>query len=204
LSKRLTYKNKYKIIRKQTEHRRKQRRLERKNPIRKKTPSAITIPNSYPNKKNFLLALAQQQEMDKEEQKMEQTFDLKRKREEKEKVEEEVPAMIEESLDEETMFFEGFRDSIDQSDVVLEVLDARDPLGTRSLSIEKQILSLDQNKKIILVLNKIDLVPKENVSMWMEYLKNFYPTILFKSSIHSESPKYNFKKKKKKRSGTKR
>jgi nuclear GTP-binding protein len=43
------------------------------------------------------------------------------------------------------------------SDVILEVLDARDPLGCRCRAIEQQILKQDANKKIILVLNKIGM-----------------------------------------------
>lgn len=52
-------------------------------------------------------------------------------------------------------FFTEFRKVVKASDVILEVLDARDPLGSRSIGIEKSILSLDPNKKIILLLNKI-------------------------------------------------
>ena len=44
---------------------------------------------------------------------------------------------------------------IDNSDVVIEVLDARDPLGCRCLEVEKTILESGPNKKLILLLNKI-------------------------------------------------
>ncbi len=46
------------------------------------------------------------------------------------------------------------------ADVILEVLDARDPIGCRSMQVERAILAT-ANKKIVLVLNKIDLVPVE-------------------------------------------
>lgn len=39
--------------------------------------------------------------------------------------------------------------------MILEVLDARDPLGCRAPDIEEMILSSGSDKKIILVLNKI-------------------------------------------------
>jgi predicted GTPase len=52
-------------------------------------------------------------------------------------------------------FFREFLKVVKASDVILEVLDARDPLGTRCPSVEQQILSMDPNKKIVLVLNKI-------------------------------------------------
>ena len=48
---------------------------------------------------------------------------------------------------------------IDSSDVVIHVLDARDPLGTRCRSIEKHIREEAPHKHLIFVLNKCDLVP---------------------------------------------
>ena len=44
---------------------------------------------------------------------------------------------------------------VEASDVVLEVLDARDPLGCRCFQVEQAVLSSGTNKKLILVLNKI-------------------------------------------------
>lgn len=48
---------------------------------------------------------------------------------------------------------------IDSSDVVIHVLDARDPLGTRCRSIEKYIREEASHKHLVFVLNKCDLVP---------------------------------------------
>lgn len=48
---------------------------------------------------------------------------------------------------------------IDSSDVVIHVLDARDPLGTRCRSVEKYIKEEAPHKHLIFVLNKCDLVP---------------------------------------------
>ena len=48
---------------------------------------------------------------------------------------------------------------IDSSDVVIHVLDARDPLGTRCESVEKYIKEECPHKHLIYVLNKCDLVP---------------------------------------------
>lgn len=48
---------------------------------------------------------------------------------------------------------------IDSSDVVLHLLDARDPDGTRCRSIEKYIREEAPHKHLIFVLNKCDLVP---------------------------------------------
>lgn len=48
---------------------------------------------------------------------------------------------------------------IDSSDVVIHVLDARDPIGTRCLSVEKYLREEAPHKHLIFVLNKCDLVP---------------------------------------------
>lgn len=48
---------------------------------------------------------------------------------------------------------------IDSSDVVIHVLDARDPVGTRCRSVEKYIREEAPHKHLIFVLNKTDLVP---------------------------------------------
>jgi ribosome biogenesis GTPase A len=41
------------------------------------------------------------------------------------------------------------------SDVILEVLDARDPQGCRCLALEQRILANNTQKRLVLVLNKI-------------------------------------------------
>lgn len=48
---------------------------------------------------------------------------------------------------------------IDSSDVVIHVLDARDPLGTRCKSVEEYMTKETPHKHLIYVLNKCDLVP---------------------------------------------
>lgn len=48
---------------------------------------------------------------------------------------------------------------IDSSDVVIHVLDARDPDGTRCRSVEKYIREEAPHKHLLFVLNKCDLIP---------------------------------------------
>ncbi|KAI7873189.1 P-loop containing nucleoside triphosphate hydrolase protein, partial [Mucor mucedo] len=83
-------------------------------------------------------------------------------------------------------YYKEFRKVLENADVILEVLDARDPLGTRTRSVERMVMDSGLDKKIILVLNKIDLVPKENVEQWLKYLRNEYPAIAFKASTQSQ------------------
>ncbi|KAI8078720.1 P-loop containing nucleoside triphosphate hydrolase protein [Halteromyces radiatus] len=83
-------------------------------------------------------------------------------------------------------YFREFRKVLENADVVLEILDARDPLGTRTKHVERMIMDSGLDKKVILVLNKIDLVPKENVEAWLKYLRNEYPAIAFKASTQNQ------------------
>ena len=48
---------------------------------------------------------------------------------------------------------------IDSSDVVIHVLDARDPVGTRCKIVEKYLREEAPHKHLIFVLNKCDLIP---------------------------------------------
>lgn len=48
---------------------------------------------------------------------------------------------------------------IDSSDVVIHVLDVRDPLGTRCRTVEKHIREEAPHKHLVFLLNKVDLVP---------------------------------------------
>jgi len=65
-----------------------------------------------------------------------------------------------------------FKAVLKDTDVVLEILDARNPLGTHNHAIEKFIQQNKPQIKLILVLNKKDLVPKEIFNAWVNYFKN--------------------------------
>jgi len=72
---------------------------------------------------------------------------------------------------------------VDSSDVVVEVVDARDPMGTRCFHIEKHIKSEAAHKHVILLLNKCDLVPTWVTARWVKELSKEYPTLAFHASI---------------------
>jgi nuclear GTP-binding protein len=76
-----------------------------------------------------------------------------------------------------------FKQVLDAADVVLYVLDARDPEGTRSREVERQIMSAEGgSKRLILVLNKIDLVPPPILKGWLTHLRRYFPTIPLRAS----------------------
>lgn len=86
-------------------------------------------------------------------------------------------------------YFREFKKLVDAADVILEVLDARDPLGCRCVDIEERILAESASKRIVFVLNKIDLVPADNVVAWLKYLRRFHPTVAFKCSTQQQARK---------------
>uniref|UniRef100_A0A8B9H8G9 CP-type G domain-containing protein n=1 Tax=Astyanax mexicanus TaxID=7994 RepID=A0A8B9H8G9_ASTMX len=85
------------------------------------------------------------------------------------------------------VYYREFKKVIEAADVILEVLDARDPLGCRCPQVEQAVVQSGTNKKIVLVLNKIDLVPKDLVEKWIKYLRNEFPTVAFKASTQQQN-----------------
>ncbi|WP_456394426.1 GTPase [Thermococcus sp.] len=57
------------------------------------------------------------------------------------------------------------REVVEEADIIVEVVDARDPIGTRNRKLEN--LVQEESKPLLIVMNKADLVPKE----WAEEYK---------------------------------
>lgn len=68
---------------------------------------------------------------------------------------------------------------ISEADIVLEILDSRDPESFRNKKIEEIVAK--QGKKLILVINKSDLVPKDILEKWKRKLSKEYPTVYISS-----------------------
>lgn len=80
-------------------------------------------------------------------------------------------------------FDKMFKQVLDAADVILYVLDARDPMGTRSKAVERQIMAAEGGeKRLILILNKIDLVPPPVLKGWLVYLRRYFPTLPLKAT----------------------
>lgn len=73
---------------------------------------------------------------------------------------------------------------IDSSDVVIHVLDARDPMGTRCSNVEYHIKKEARHKQLIFVLNKCDLVPTW-VTVSARSLTLFYFIISFVHTLQN-------------------
>ncbi|KAK7469085.1 GTPase required for pre-60S ribosomal subunit nuclear export and maturation [Stygiomarasmius scandens] len=71
---------------------------------------------------------------------------------------------------------------IDSSDVILHILDARDPMGTLCESVLEYIKKEKAHKQVVLVINKCDLVPNWVTARYIQHLTPRYPTIAFHAS----------------------
>jgi len=72
---------------------------------------------------------------------------------------------------------------LDCSDVVIQVLDARNVPGTRCLRIETHLKKNAPHKHFLFVINKCDLVPGWVVKGWVRELSKEFPTLAFHASI---------------------
>ncbi|KAM9324455.1 guanine nucleotide-binding protein-like 3 [Gastrophryne carolinensis] len=195
-SKRMSCHKRYKIQKKVREHKRKARK-EAKKTGQRKSKKDINVPNDAPFKEDILreaelrkqrreeLKAAQKLERQKEVAKKRKLKDKAEKRDAKQadKKEKKSDAKSKQIADKNSAknFCMEVNKVIKASDIVLEVLDARDPLGSRCLQAEQDILQAP-DKKLLLVLNKIDLVPKDNIEKWLSMLNKELPTIAFKCS----------------------
>ncbi|XP_071983356.1 guanine nucleotide-binding protein-like 3 [Engystomops pustulosus] len=192
-SKRMSCSKRFKIQRKVREHKRKVKKEAKKKGIVRKPKKDIRVPNAAPFKEDILREAEQRKQMREElkrQQKLERQKEVAQKRKLKDQKESKKPEEVKEKPKETKQKL--MRDSpkflcqevnkvIEAADVVLEVLDARDPMGSRCLQAEQAVLQ-SPNKKLLLVLNKIDLVPKENLEKWIRFLSLELPTIAFKCS----------------------
>ncbi|KAJ7072387.1 P-loop containing nucleoside triphosphate hydrolase protein [Mycena amicta] len=81
---------------------------------------------------------------------------------------------------------------IDQSDIVILVLDARDPEGCRSRLVEEEVRRREsEGKKLVFVLNKVDLIPHANAQNWLKYLRHSTPTLPFRAPSSAQHQRTN-------------
>ncbi|KAL4893966.1 P-loop containing nucleoside triphosphate hydrolase protein [Aspergillus ambiguus] len=97
-----------------------------------------------------------------------------------------APQLVAQSFSKESsrrQFDKVFKQVVDAADVVLYVLDARDPEGTRSKEVEREVVAAAAGqKRLILILNKIDLVPPPVLKGWLVHLRRYFPTLPLKAT----------------------
>lgn len=87
-------------------------------------------------------------------------------------------------------YMKEFNKILEMADIIVEVLDARDPITCRCREAEKIISGMKGDKKLIIVLNKIDLVPLPIVYAWKKELEKEYAVVLFKANTQRQTNNY--------------
>uniref|UniRef100_A0A3B3ZYU1 Guanine nucleotide-binding protein-like 3 n=1 Tax=Periophthalmus magnuspinnatus TaxID=409849 RepID=A0A3B3ZYU1_9GOBI len=182
-SKRVSCAKRYKIQKKVREHNRKLRKEAKKKGINKRPKKDLGVPSSAPFREEVLRE-AEQRRLQNEEEKEKRKQAKKEERAQKRKKEKEgATKEAEPKVKKARKVNSQLHDVsmvIDASDVLIEVLDARDPLGCRCPQLEETVLQ--KNKKLIFLLNKIDLIPKDNADKWLKCLQKEFPVVAFKAS----------------------
>ncbi|XP_065156161.1 guanine nucleotide-binding protein-like 3 homolog [Atheta coriaria] len=217
-SNRTPAKLRYKIEKKVREANRKKRREAKKNPKSKKQKT-FEVPNICPFKEDILKEVEQlKKQKEAERQKLRDQAKLERQQKKEAdktttleglvtnaqtrgkihdtltpttKQTSELNKSQENSL---KAYYKEFRKVVEAADVVLEVVDARDPQGTRCLQVEEAVREAPGSKRLVIVVNKADLVPRENLDAWLKYLRKTTPAVAFKASTQTQSRKLGHKK----------
>ncbi|KAL6499574.1 Guanine nucleotide-binding protein-like nsn1 [Orobanche gracilis] len=211
-SKRVSLKKKHKIIRKVKEHHKKKAKEAKKLGLNKKhkVEKDPGIPNDWPFKEQELKALETRrqrviQELEEKKAARKEKGAQKRKLGLLDDEEMKENSSVGEEIVTDTMgttrkfdnpekaFYKELVKVIDASDVILEVLDARDPLGTRCVDMEKMVMRAGPDKHLVLLLNKIDLIPREAVEKWLKYLREELPTVAFKCGTQEQKSHLGWK-----------
>ena len=201
-SKRLSTRQRTKIERKVREHHRKVKKANKKKNIsgvqknqKFKDPG---VPKNIPNREEFISKVRADYEREKshklhqksEAQKLKEILDDASVKgldfEAKENIQSSFRKERTISDNSRRAFMRDFYQVVEASDVILEVLDARDPIGSRVIQLEKLVLDTAGAKKIVLVLNKVDLVPENVREGWISALRKEFPCIAFKSSTQTQ------------------
>lgn len=171
----------------------------------KRLKKDVDIPNLWPWKAEMLKQrLARMKEFDAEQERKKQTQrkeQIKKKRQQmllkaithtpKPQAEEEVAPSSGLALASRKWYRKELAKVVETADVIIEVLDARDPLACRCRSVENKVLQLTSGvtgkpKKLILLLNKIDLVPTDVLEKWIRVLRREFPVIAFKCNTQNQ------------------
>ena len=178
-SKRQPLKDKHKIEKKIREHHRKQRRDAKRNPhkYKKKDPG---IPNSWPFKEQLLREQQARREAEREAQ-----ATAREARKAERRAEREQAAALQKAAQggarqrreerRKVAAFAPLHEVLADADVVLLLLDARDPAACRCAALEQALL--DVGKLPVLVLNKCDKLPRAALAGWLARLRAELPAV---------------------------
>ncbi|XP_066593562.1 guanine nucleotide-binding protein-like 3 homolog [Prorops nasuta] len=215
-SKRMPANKRYKIEKKVREHNRKLKKEAKKHP--KKKPKIIEVPNQCPFKEDILKEVEVMKKQNEEEKRKQREAARERKREQLAKEglqglvsnadnkqskheamnvdskQEKLKELVTNQENSLKAYYKEFKKVLDAADVILEVVDARDPLGTRCKQVEEAVQAAKGKKKLVIVLNKADLVPRENLDEWLKYLRASLPAVAFKASTQDQAKRLGRRK----------
>eukprot|EP01061_Rhynchopus_euleeides_P014759 TRINITY_DN25452_c0_g1_i1.p2 TRINITY_DN25452_c0_g1~~TRINITY_DN25452_c0_g1_i1.p2 ORF type:complete len:530 (+),score=245.60 TRINITY_DN25452_c0_g1_i1:125-1714(+) len=196
-SKRLTTRHKAKVVKKVSQFKKASRRTVKKLrkagliTKRKEKDPALQIPNSWPNKEEILRKLQAEREQAVEERRLRREAAKKKREWEKANPEKvrirlareearverlEQQARLSNKVNQQ--FSAQFVKSVARCNCIIQVLDARAPLASISDAVETMIETHQhqsiagdmQEKTIVYLLNKVDLVPRKYVEDWAKLL----------------------------------
>lgn len=211
-----TLKKKYKIIKKVKDHHKKKAKEAKKLGVnnKHKVEKDPGVPNDWPFKEQVLkdlearraraLEAAEQKKIARKERAEKRKAGLLNDDDDdmtsakKQNLGEGLPADVSTGVgknqdNSDKAFYKELVKVIEASDVILEILDARDPLGTRCVDMEKMVMKSGPEKHLVLLLNKIDLVPRQSVEKWLKYLREELPAVAFKCSTQEQKSKLGWK-----------
>lgn len=81
-------------------------------------------------------------------------------------------------------FYKDLIQILEAADILLEVVDARDPERSRSRELECKVQSY--GKRLVVVLNKIDLVPAAVALAWQQHIAESFPCVLFRCNTQTQ------------------
>mmetsp|Transcript_22001 Transcript_22001/g.48623 ORF Transcript_22001/g.48623 Transcript_22001/m.48623 type:complete len:511 (-) Transcript_22001:189-1721(-) len=192
-SKRKKLSTKYNIQKKVREHKRRLKKEAKKMGVKKGRKKDPGIPNSWPFKAQMLQELEVKKEK-KEKEIQQKRQDAKQKNETDRQLHEEEKraankereaARRRKRLEQiEQSRLDHLRLVITRADVLLQVLDARDPQGCRCAAVEAY--AQENGRKIIFVLTKADLVAPQAVAQWIKALGSEAPTVAVQAEAGRE------------------
>ncbi|CAI5438680.1 unnamed protein product [Caenorhabditis angaria] len=75
---------------------------------------------------------------------------------------------------------------VEKSDVIVQIVDARNPLLFRSKDLDNYVKEVDPAKQILLLANKADLLKPEQLLMWKEYFDSENINVIFWSALDEQ------------------
>lgn len=195
-SKRTKLSLKYNIQKRVKEKHRRMKKEAKKMGLKKKVRKDPGIPNSWPFKAEMLADL-ERQKQDKDAEMAKRKAAAKQKaRKDKQQQALDAKRLSAEAAEErrkkraeavEKSQHDVLRKTLGKADALLEVLDARDPMGCRCTALESW--ARETGKRLIFVVAKADLIPAETATRWLKALGQAGPTVVVQAEAGRDGVK---------------